>query len=739
MDADATGAHPYGYILDAGSSLELGAEGQADDVCPAPFRVVHDAVAASLDEAESLEHADEAPEPTLQFHEEDPEADPHAEEVIGIQLDEPRATITTAPPAPPVHEKQTPLRHVLADRLRPPAPSSPKRTVAPQPASPLVVKTKRKVVARKRTPSSSSPTLSTPPRPSRTPVTKRDTRSRTPPPPKPKAAVTVSTARMPPPAPAPVRVPARVPVQQAPPPQPPKSPVKPKPKGFQPPSPLASDVDISTIAKQHRIENHMEFYKISNADRTRDHKTALRRQEATISGDKSGGLRQEEEEDEQQDAVPDPFGRIARENKQRFPMKHEDSRTFPVSQSALEEPAASYADDGDDDGEREEEEEEQENESREDEVEVEEEEEGREAEEEEEEEEEEPVRSIRKTKDATLRTAGGAYGPGLGDHLQKVRDQQEESAEEVHEEEQEVEAVEEEEEGAAEEEEEEEQTSADTGVLPNIIAGATGVATAGFTSGYNNSKQAADGSHEHRVNALVRIKMLERMGHRFERKFDLSSDPSDMNAYADSVEKVSNASRGLDTSRKMLIGLVGFMEYVNSLSPIKGDLDGWSSEVMANIGDFDAVLLKIWERLAASKGEQNPYIELVVMLGLSGGAYHVTRKMVKDRSRRIAERKKKQQKTIVKDSDDDDDSDAESSSSDSSSSSSSSDSDFDSDGSRKNRRKRTSRIVAAPIVAPHAGYNPGIYMAQPAQTWSYPWPPLLSMLTCPLHRARTET
>jgi hypothetical protein len=142
---------------------------------------------------------------------------------------------------------------------------------------------------------------------------------------------------------------------------------------------------------------------------------------------------------------------------------------------------------------------------------------------------------------------------------------------------------------------------------------------------------------------------------------------------------------------------------------------------MANIGDFDAVLLKIWQRLSASRGDQNPFVELAFLLVLSGGAYHVTRKMVKDRSRRVSDRKKS---SVVRAATSDIDSDGD----EDLFSSSSSDSDTDSDDDEEDY----GRQQYVPFVAPQGGFNPAQYMmAVPQQPVTYQPPQSQPQWTSP--------
>jgi len=264
--------------------------------------------------------------------------------------------------------------------------------------------------------------------------------------------------------------------------------------------------------------------------------------------------------------------------------------------------------------------------------------------------------------------------------------------------------------------------------VAGVATGTLGAISSAMGTGARSAdaveKEATLSLHERRVNALVRIRVLERMGKKFDRKFDMHSDPEEMHAYADAAEKVDTASRGLDTSRKILIGVVGVIEYLNSVSPVKAELEGWSSDVMANIDDYDAVLLKIWERLMASKGEMSPYWELVIMLGVSAGSYHVTQKMVKDRSKRLADQKRREAGLLLRETDDGGDSDSDSDSESSSSSDEAEDDDDDEDiEDQDGRQRRVSsgrplHFVTAPFVAPPTGYNPAQFVPYATPYWA---------------------
>ncbi|ELR14701.1 uncharacterized protein ACA1_337560 [Acanthamoeba castellanii str. Neff] len=533
-----------------------------DDVHVEPELARDDGVVAQLAAAESFEHD----EGVLVFNEEDQDNDPHAQEVVGIQLGEPQATITTAAPPP------KPLRDRLADRLQPPP------TPRKEPTPP-----------RRRKPTTPPPS---PPKPKPKPPTKK--------------AVTKVVATPPPSPPKPAAPPKRKPAPPPPKPIPLAPSLKRKPNEFVPPAPLPDDCDLNEIIKKNPLSKSMELYKIANPDRVHDHKTALRRQS-------QGSPAAAEEQEEEQKG--NPFGALVRKPDAvlSYPLQHHDSRINPISQSACEPIQCN-------DEEEEEEEEEEEAE---------------EEEQPEEEEEEEPAPHVKRVVDPTLCTAGMLYGPSLADQLHDAR--QEVEAKEQEEEEEEEEAAE------PEEQEEEEEP---TNPIPALVTGVAALAAGNVTGAFAPKPTDATtmSKYKRRVNAHVRICMLERRGHWFNQKFNLTSDVDQMNAYANSMEKVGSVTRSLNTSHKLLIFSVSVIKYLNSLSPIKAELNNWLSNVMTNIGDYDAVLLKIWERFndLRNSGQMNPYLKLAGMLVLGGGAYHMTCKMVKDRSQRISEHKHRQ-------------------------------------------------------------------------------------------------
>jgi hypothetical protein len=102
-----------------------------------------------------------------------------------------------------------------------------------------------------------------------------------------------------------------------------------------------------------------------------------------------------------------------------------------------------------------------------------------------------------------------------------------------------------------------------------------------------------------------------------------------MRAEVHSLERMRNVQRSIRTQRKLLISFTSGLEYCNKrYNPYKFGLDGWSGEVLENIGDYDEVFEELHDKYSGSV-DIAPELKLLAMVGGSGLMFHLSNTLFK--------------------------------------------------------------------------------------------------------------
>lgn len=134
---------------------------------------------------------------------------------------------------------------------------------------------------------------------------------------------------------------------------------------------------------------------------------------------------------------------------------------------------------------------------------------------------------------------------------------------------------------------------------------------------------------------LFKLDCLQKQGVELPKKFNHTSSIDEMRSVYERFHRSQQMESGLQISRKLLIGFTGLIEWSNHRwDPMGAKLDGWSTNIMANVEEFDHALLRIWERYGSAMGDINPILELVFALAMSGVMYHFTQKRIDEEIRR---------------------------------------------------------------------------------------------------------
>jgi hypothetical protein len=90
------------------------------------------------------------------------------------------------------------------------------------------------------------------------------------------------------------------------------------------------------------------------------------------------------------------------------------------------------------------------------------------------------------------------------------------------------------------------------------------------------------------------------------------------------LKKLRSVQRSIRFQRKILVSFASGLEYCNKkFNPYKLSLDGWSGDVLDNVGDYDEVFEELYEKYHESV-EMAPELKLMAMVGGSGLMFHLS-------------------------------------------------------------------------------------------------------------------
>ena len=113
------------------------------------------------------------------------------------------------------------------------------------------------------------------------------------------------------------------------------------------------------------------------------------------------------------------------------------------------------------------------------------------------------------------------------------------------------------------------------------------------------------------------------------KEFRPNSDYTELKLEYERQNKMLRNEAGIKFARRMLMGCVTGMEFLNNkFDPIGAKLNGWSENVMESISEYDDVFEKLYEKYS-SDTEMAPEFQLLFTLGGSAFMFHLTNTMFK--------------------------------------------------------------------------------------------------------------
>ena len=146
---------------------------------------------------------------------------------------------------------------------------------------------------------------------------------------------------------------------------------------------------------------------------------------------------------------------------------------------------------------------------------------------------------------------------------------------------------------------------------------------------------------EEKQDIILKLHRLKQKGFPVTRNFTQTSDIYEMRTELGKIKYSIELDSSIKFSRKMLMGCVSTIEFMNKKwDPFDLALNGWSENVMESIDDYDPVFEKLYDKYKG-KVSMPPELELVVAVSGSAFMFHLSHSMLRSLGPKIAEKIKK--------------------------------------------------------------------------------------------------
>ena len=136
---------------------------------------------------------------------------------------------------------------------------------------------------------------------------------------------------------------------------------------------------------------------------------------------------------------------------------------------------------------------------------------------------------------------------------------------------------------------------------------------------------------------LFNLERLQKQGYPPSKRYSMASSFEDMQYEHDRLKKQRDVEKSIKFSRKILMALVSGVEFVNGkFDPLDIKLEGWSENVMENIGDYDEVFEELGDKYGESV-KMAPELKLIAMVGSSAFMFHLTNSLFKTASPKLSD------------------------------------------------------------------------------------------------------
>ena len=136
---------------------------------------------------------------------------------------------------------------------------------------------------------------------------------------------------------------------------------------------------------------------------------------------------------------------------------------------------------------------------------------------------------------------------------------------------------------------------------------------------------------------LYLFNKLEKKGFKLNQKFTMRSPLEDMERIYERLEHERNVKASINFQRKVLMGIVSGLEFLNgTMNPFDIDLEGWSESIMENQNEYDDIFEELYEKYK-DKGKVSPEVKLLMTLAGSAFYFHLSKTIVKSGQQKMSE------------------------------------------------------------------------------------------------------
>ena len=151
---------------------------------------------------------------------------------------------------------------------------------------------------------------------------------------------------------------------------------------------------------------------------------------------------------------------------------------------------------------------------------------------------------------------------------------------------------------------------------------------------FNNTWKSPSSMSKEEINSekmdlLYKYSRLEGNGYKSGLNLNMNTKLETLRNEVTKLARMRNVQMSIRTQRKFLISFASGSEYVNKkYNPYKFALDGWSGDVLENIGDYDEVFEELHDKYKDTV-QMSPEMRLLTMVGGSGLMFHLSNTLFK--------------------------------------------------------------------------------------------------------------
>ena len=134
---------------------------------------------------------------------------------------------------------------------------------------------------------------------------------------------------------------------------------------------------------------------------------------------------------------------------------------------------------------------------------------------------------------------------------------------------------------------------------------------------------------DEKADLLNKISRLNKKGFASSQRLNIYSDIEEIRTEYKRMTYAIEVERSIKFQRRILVAAVTGLEFLNSkFDPFDVELDGWSTNTMENIEDYDGVFEELYNKYK-TKVQVAPEVKLIMMVGGSAMMFHLTNSMFK--------------------------------------------------------------------------------------------------------------